>query len=219
MKTMISMLMLLAGLYLWAQDPCTWPPCPDECPPTDCNCGPWEVRYMFVVLTPPEYPLLNCAGDVRYRIRRCQPPPDQCDGCQIEIDWFWPICAPCNDRRLVMEAIRQEIVRRGLRGSDCQPFGGEAAEQYSFRHPSCWRETTTPPPDLPPFPTGWTLPEVWLVPCETQQYCCFSYTFNLNDPDQQVVPNCRRLEPPVEPHCVIPDPNWDCTIHMCCPPP
>jgi len=214
MKATLYLLSLMLTVSLWGQPPCDilrYISRPDCCPPTNCDCGDWEVRYMYIILAPPEYPGLDCAVDVRYRVRRCYGPPPECAGCQVEIDWIWPVCAPCNDRRGILDAVRTEIIEYGLRNSDCQPFGGNPANIYRFQHPSCWRETNVPPPDLPPIPTGWQLPEVWLIPCTTDQYCCVSY-------DANAEPQCYWIEPQKEPRCVYPDPGWDCNINMCCPP-
>jgi hypothetical protein len=202
MKATLYLLSLMLTVSLLGQ-PCNIDIC---CPPRDCNCGDWEARYMYIILAPPEYPDPGCAIDVRYRVRRCYGPSAECDHCEVELDWIWPVCEPCSSTRTMMTQIIQEIYFYGLRNTECQPFGGQGVNEGYVQIAGCWRETQTPPPDLPSIPIGWQLPEKWLVPClQYPERCCARI-------QPQGIQRCSQFI--VQPPCNHPD----CPIPMCCPP-
>jgi hypothetical protein len=144
--------------------------CCDDDPCADCN-APWVERMENIYVrvgfrgigTQPD----SCIVFVKYRVRHC---PPQC--CELQVDWVMPECPMCQHLHNVLNEVQKQIARYHLIGV-CWSLTNPQDFSLVMRRPFCWGQTSTPPPDIPEPPFGWTGEERWLIPCPNQATCCF----------------------------------------------
>lgn len=150
----------------------------------------------------------SCIVFVKYRVRRCS---TEC--CELQIDWLMPECMMCQFLHNVLGEAQKQIARYLLNGV-CWT-GPDDDFELVMRRPFCWGQTSTPPPDMPVPPQGWTGQERWIVPCPDQPTCCFRIQYQVTNwvPCPDFGQSCRT-EQPNQPPCPP-----ECPYRGCCPVP
>jgi len=177
-------------------------------PCADCN-APWVERMENIYVrvgfrgigSQPD----SCIVFVKYRVRHC---PPQC--CELQVDWIMPECTMCQHLHNVLNEVQKQIARYDLNGV-CWSLTNPQDFSLVMRRPFCWGQTSTPPPDIPEPPQGWTGEERWLIPCPNQPTCCFRMDYQIQNGIPCPVGGCFT-EQPNQPPCPP-----ECPYRGCCP--